>query len=317
MAIFLRESDVGNLANMEMALRAVEGGFRLQGSQKAENAPRRRCRLEHGMLHVMSASVPPLGLAGLKSYTTVAGASRFHVLLYSSAEGTLLAVMEADLLGQLRTGAASGIATRYMARKDAARVGIIGTGWQARSQLAAACAVRPVTSILAFGRDPSRRESFCREMSDSLGIAVQAAASAEEAVSDRDIVITATSSSEPVFRGEWLAKGTHINAVGSNSLTRQEIDVETVRRTACVIVDSVEQSMMESGDLTMACEAGALFWEDVRELGLVVVGDYPGREDAAEITLFKSNGIALEDVALAGEIYQAAVKAGVGKPLPF
>ncbi len=317
MAILLRESDVKKLATTDMALEAVEEAFRLQGEQKVDNAPRRRCRVEHGLLHVMSASLPTLGLAGLKSYSTVAGKSRFLVMLYDGQDGRLLAVIEADLLGQLRTGAASAVATRHMAREDSSKLGIIGTGCQARSQLSAVCAVRPIESVAAFGRDPERRKAFCSEMSKTLSIPVEPVEEPERAVRDMDIVITATTAKEPVLRGEWLAKGTHMNVIGSNNLNRREIDAEAVRRSACVVVDSAEQSMIESGDLAAAVEEGAFFWEDVRELGLVVTGDFPGREDAGEITLFKSHGIAAEDVAFAGRIYQAAVAAGAGESLPL
>ncbi len=316
MAIYLRESDVEKLATMQMALDAVETAFRLQGAQKADNAPRRRVRLEKGMLHVMSGSLPTLGLAGLKSYTAVPGKVRFHVLLYNT-NGELLAVIEADRLGQMRTGAASGVATRYMARPNASRLGIYGTGWQARSQLQAICAVRPIRTVVAWSRIPENREKFCKEMTQALGIGVYPGFSPEEAAKEMDIVVTATTAKEPVLRGEWLAKGTHVNAIGSNSLSRQEIDVETVRRSACVVVDSTEQSLLEAGDLARAADAGAFYWEDARELGMVVVGEYPGREDDNEITLFKSNGIALEDVAFAGKIYEAATKAKAGQPLPF
>lgn len=317
MAILLRESDVDKLATVRMALEAVEEAFRLQAENKADNAPRRRSRLQRGLLHVMSASLPTLGLAGLKSYTSVEGKTTFHVLLYSSEDGRLLAVIEANLLGQLRTGAVTGIATQYMARADAARVGIFGTGFQARSQLIAVSAVRPITTILAYGRDRERREKFCHEMSAQLGISVTPALSPDQAAREMDIVIAATNSKEPVFSGASLAAGTHVNAIGSNHLSRREIDTETVRRAACVVVDSIEQSKLEAGELAAAAEEGAFYWEDARELGLVVVGEFPGREDDKEITLFKSNGIALEDVAFAGKIYQAAQKAGLGEPLPF
>jgi len=316
MAIFLRESDVEKLATMQMALDAVEQAFRLQGEQKADNAPRRRCRVGKGMLHVMSASLPTLGLAGLKTYTTVSGTARFQVLLYNG-EGVLLAVIEADKLGQVRTGAASGTATKYMARANSSRLGIYGTGWQARSQLEAICAVRPIKTIVAYSRDQENREKFCKEMTEALGIGVYPASSPEEAARDMDIVVTATASKEPVLKGEWLAKGAHVNAVGCNFLSRQEIDVEAVRKSVCVVVDSAEQSMLESGDLARAAEADAFYWEDARELGLVVIGEFPGREDDSEITLFESHGIALEDVALAGRVYQAATKAKIGEPLPF
>jgi alanine dehydrogenase len=317
MAILLRESDVEQLASMGMAIEAVEEAFKLQGEKTAENGLRRRCRLERGLLHVMSASLPAKGWAGLKSYTTVGNTTRFHVLLYSAEDGALLAVIEGDLLGQLRTGAATGVATKYMARADASSVGIIGTGWQARSQLQAVCSVRPISAIMAYSPNQERCGKFCREMSEKLHLRVEPAGGAEMAVRDKEIVITATSAREPVFMGEWLAEGTHVNAIGSNHLSRQEIDVETVRRSACVVVDSSEQAILESGDLARAVEAGAFYWEDARELGLVVVGDFPGREEDREITLFKSHGIALEDVALAGKVYQAAVQAGLGKTISF
>ena len=317
MAIILREADVKKLASMAMALEAVEDAFRLQGEGSIENAPRHRCRLDRGLLHVMSASLPTRGWAGLKSYTSIGGQARFLVLLYGGEDGQLLAMMEAGLLGQLRTGAASGIATRYMARPGASRLGIIGTGCQARTQLAAVCAVCPIQTVVAYGRDQGRREAFCAEMSASLGLCVEPASAPERAVRDMDIVITATSSKEPVLSGEWLAPGTHINAIGCNSLNRRELDLETLRRCDCVVVDSSEQAKLESGDLAAAAEAGAFYWEDARELGLVLLGEYPGREDDREITLFKSNGIALEDVALAARIYQAALKAGVGETVSF
>jgi ornithine cyclodeaminase/alanine dehydrogenase-like protein (mu-crystallin family) len=317
MAIFLSEANIAKLATMNMALEAVEEAFRLQGEGKADNAPRRRCRLQNGLLHVMSASLPTLGFAGLKSYSSSGGTARFLVHLYNADDGQLLAIMEADRLGQLRTGAASAVATKYMAREDVSRLGIIGTGCQARTQLQAICAVRPIRTITAYGRDPERRQQFCKEMTETLGVTVTPAAGPEEAVRDADIVVSVTTSREPVFNGEWLAKGAHINAIGSNSITRQEIDVETVRRSACVVVDSLEQSRIEKGDLARAAEAEAFYWEDARELGLVVIGDFPGREDDSEITLFESGGIALEDVALAGRIFKAAQKARVGEPLSF
>jgi len=316
MAILLRESNVEKLASMNMAIETVEQAFKLQGEQKVNTAPRRRCRVEHGMLHVMSSSLPTLGYAGLKSYTSVAGVTRFLVLLYKD-DGQLAAVIEADRLGQLRTGAASAVATKYMARQDSSRMGIFGAGLQARSQVQAICAVRPIKTVLAYSRDPEKRGKFCRDMSESIGIDVRPASSPEEAVKEMDIVVTATTSKEPVFTSEWLSKGTHINAIGANFISRQEIDVDTVGKSACVVVDSCEQAMLESGDLARAAEAGAFYWEDARELGLVVVGEFPGREDAGEITLFESQGIALEDVALASRIFEQALKAGVGERLPF
>jgi alanine dehydrogenase len=316
MAILLRESDIERLATINMAIEAVEQAFRLQGAQQADTAPRRRCRLDQGMVHVMSASLPTLGYAGLKSYTSVSGTTRFLVLLYSG-EGQLQAMIEADRLGQLRTGAASAVATKFMARKESSRLGIFGTGLQARAQLQAICAVRPIKTILAYSRDPEKREKFCKEMTELLGVGVYPASTPEEAAKDMDIVVTATTSKAPVFNGEWISKGTHINAIGGNFISKQELDVATIGKSACVVVDSIEQARLESGDLACAAEAAAFYWEDARELGLVVTGEFPGREDAKEITLFESQGIALEDVALAARVYEQAVKAGIGERLPL
>jgi alanine dehydrogenase len=316
MAIFLKEPDVEKLATVAMAIEAVETAFKLQGEQNVDNAPRRRCRTGQGLLHVMSASLPTLGYAGLKSYTSVAGINRFTVLLYKG-DGQLAALIEANKLGQLRTGAASAIATKHMARQESSRLGIFGTGFQARSQVQAICSVRSIKTIVAYSRDPEKREKFCKEMTESVGISVQPAVNPEDAAKGMDIIVTATNSKEPVLRGAWLSKGTHINAIGANFLSKQEIDVETVGKSACVVVDSCEQAMLESGDLACAAKEEAFFWEDARELGLVVAGEFPGREDASEITLFESQGIALEDVALAARIYEQAIKAGIGERLPF
>jgi ornithine cyclodeaminase/alanine dehydrogenase-like protein (mu-crystallin family) len=316
MAILLRESEIVKLATMDMAIETVEQAFKLRGEQKADIAPRRRCGLEQGMFHVMGASLPTLGYAGLKTYTSVAGTFRFLVLLYGG-DGQLLAAIEADKLGQLRTGAAAAVATKYMARQESSRLGIFGTGVQARSQLQAICSVRPIKTVLAYSRDPEKRAAFCKEMTELLGIGVYPASTAEEAVKEMDIVVTATTSKEPVFNGEWVSKGTHINAIGNSFISKQELDVATVGKSACVVVDSLEQAKLECGDLVHAAEAEAFYWEDARELGLVVIGEFPGREDAKEITLFESQGIALEDVALAAKVYEHAMKARIGERLPL
>jgi alanine dehydrogenase len=299
---------------MDMAIEAIEEAFKLQGEFKIQNAPRHRCRLNTGMLHVMSASLPTLGFAGLKTYSTVSGKVQFHVMLYDEG-GMPVAMIQANKLGQMRTGAASGVATKYMSRQNAARLGILGTGWQARSQVEAVCAVRPIRIITAYSRNEENRRKFCEEMAEVTGFQVRAAETAEEAVKEQDVIVTATTSREPVLKGEWVSEGTHINAVGSNFLTSREIDIDTIQKCDCVIVDSSEQAMMESGDLAYAAGKEAFFWDDARELGLVVVGEYPGREDVKEITLFESHGIALEDVALAAKIYRKAEEEGIGERL--
>jgi alanine dehydrogenase len=315
MALFLDEQQVTALLTMDTALAAVEDALRQLGHGTATNNPRTRVRLPTGQLHMMGAALPSRGVFGYKAYTAVKGQVRFHVMLYSTDTGELLAMLQADRLGQMRTGAASGVATKYMARSDARTVGIFGTGWQARSQLEAVCAVRPIQSVHAYGRDAARRQTFCADMSQQLGIPVEPAMSPEAAVKGMDVVITATSARDPLFDGNWLQHGTHINAIGSNALIRREIDDATVRRSALIVVDSKEQARAECGDLLGALERGLVHWEQIRELGEVVAGFVPGRRQAAEITLFESHGLAIWDLAAGAAVYEAAKAQGIGREL--
>jgi ornithine cyclodeaminase/alanine dehydrogenase-like protein (mu-crystallin family) len=300
---------------MEMALTAVEEALKQHGLGTALNNPRTRVRLPTGQLHMMGAALPTRGVIGYKAYTAFRGKARFHVMLYSADTGELLAMLQADRLGQMRTGAASGIATKYMARAEAHSVGIFGTGWQARSQLEAVCAVRQVQRIKAFGRDAARRQVFCADMSQQLGLPVEPTETPEAVVRGMDVVITSTSAREPLFDGNWLEPGTHVNAIGSNALIRREVDDTTVRRSALIVVDSKEQARLECGDLLGPLERGLIHWEQVRELGDVVAGLIPGRRQDSEITLFESHGLAIWDLAAGMAVYDAAKTKGLGREI--
>jgi ornithine cyclodeaminase/alanine dehydrogenase-like protein (mu-crystallin family) len=300
---------------MEMAIAAVEDALKQQGLGSAVNNPRTRVRLPTGQLHMMGAALPTRGVIGYKAYTAFRGKTRFHVMLYSTETGELLAMLQADRLGQMRTGAASGVATKHMARADAHRVGIFGTGWQARSQLEAICAVRPIQAIKAFGRDATRRQTFCTEMSQRLDVPVEPADAPEATVKGVDVVVTATNAREPLFDGNWLEPGAHVNAIGSNALIRREVDDTTVRRSALIVVDSKEQARLECGDLLGPLERGLIHWEQVRELGDVVAGLMPGRRQAADITLFESHGLAIWDLAAGMAVYDAAKAKGIGREI--
>ena len=318
MALFLTEKDVSGLLSMDMALEAVEEGFRLQGEGKATNSPRSRIRLPGGPFNFMSAASDGLGVMGHKAYAAVRGhPTRFYLHLCSSETGELLSVMEASDLGQVRTGAASGVATKYMAREDASTVGVIGSGYQARAQLEAVCGVRPVRSARVFSRTPERRDKFAIDMSTELGIDVAAAESAEECVKDSDVVITITSASRPVLEGEWLSPGTHINAAGSNHWMRRELDGKAVERCHVIVTDDVEQAKLECGDLLYPMERGTVRWEQVRNLSDVIAGRTPGRSGDDDITLFESQGLALEDIAVGARVYALARERGIGQELAF
>jgi ornithine cyclodeaminase/alanine dehydrogenase-like protein (mu-crystallin family) len=226
-------------------------------------------------------------------------------------------LIEADALGQLRTGAASGVATKYLANANARIGGIIGTGYQARTQLEAVAAVRRLVRIRAFGRDAERREKFCREMSERIGVAVEPMNSGEEAVRGADILITATSATKVVLEGAWLLPGVHINAMGTNWPQKRELDAAAVGRASKIVVDSIEQSRMEAGDLIQAFGDDASRWNAVQELSQIVAGKVPGRTSADQITLFKSNGIATWDLAAAVRVYELAVAQGMGQSIPI
>lgn len=318
MALYLTERNVEELLTVQEAVKALEDAFRRQGNGEVINQPRRRLHLPEGTYHTMAAADLGLQTFGLKAYTSFRPKTRFLMLLYSAASGDLLALIEADRLGQIRTGAATGVATRHLAiQAQPLRIGIYGTGWQAQTQLEAVCAVREVQAITAYSRDEAKRRAFCERMTAQLGVAVTPAERPETAAEGQDVVITATTSKVPVLRGEWLAPGTHVNAVGSNVLVKREVNEETIRRAALIAVDSLEQAKQESGDLLVPYEMRLFRWEQVVALGDIVAGRHPGRADNWQITLFKSNGIAMWDVAVATLVYKKALVAQVGKDLPM
>ena len=315
MTLFLTESEVERIVTMPDAMRFVEDALRELGQTHAINRPRQRVRVPNGILHVMLAGLPTRGYLGFKYYSAFRPKARFWFHLLDANNGDLLAVMQADRLGQQRTGAASGVATKFLARTDASTVGIIGAGWQGESQLQAVCIARPIRVIKCYSRDAEHRNAFAKKMSAQLGIDVRAVDSAEAAVRDADVVITATNSREPVVRGEWLRPGAHVNAAGANRLEARELDNEVIRRSSFVCVDSIEQAKIEAGDLCAPIESGVLTWDRVCELGDVIAGRVGGRANRNDVTLFKSLGIAVEDVALGAWVYEQARAQKIGREI--
>ena len=314
MALLLTESDVRELLTMPVALEAVDAAFRHLAEGAARVHPRRRLHLEgFSYLHYMAAADGACGYEGMKIYTSSRDGLRFMIFLFRAKTGELLAILEGDSVGQMRTGAATGLATRLLAREDARVVGIIGTGVQARTQLEAIVAVRKVRRILVFGRDAGRREKFAREMAANLGVPVEAALTAEGAAREAEILVTATTASQPVVEGNWIMEGAHINAVGANFPHKRELDSEAVKRAGAIFVDSCEQAKMEAGDLIQTFDGAPERWGHVQELAELLAGRAKGRTARDEITLFKSNGIAIEDVVTAGRVYELAMERKMGK----
>jgi ornithine cyclodeaminase/alanine dehydrogenase-like protein (mu-crystallin family) len=318
MALYLNEHEVDSLLTMPEAIAALRDSFLALSRGEAINQPRRRLYLPNGAYHTMAAADLSLQTFGQKAYTSFPPKAKFLFLLYDALTGGLLALMEADKLGQVRTGAASGLAASCLARPDSGiHVGIYGAGWQAQSQLEAVCAVRDVAQITVYSRNAANREVFCSEMSQRLNVLVIPAARPEEAAMECQIVITATNAREPVLNGDWLSPGAHVNVAGSNMLMKREIDEKVVARCGLIVVDSIEQSRIEAGDLLPAYERRLFRWEQVRELHEIVAGTRSGRTGADEITLFKSNGIALEDVGVATLVYRKAIEQNVGLQIPL
>jgi alanine dehydrogenase len=318
MPLLLRETDVRAILTMPLAFELVEASFRRLGEGAAASHSRQRLHVPGKMiLNYMAASDAAGGYLGLKIYSIARGAARFVLPLFRAETGEMVALIEADYLGQMRTGAASGVATRVMAREDARFACIIGTGLQARTQLEAVVLARRLERVRAYGRDVQRRERFASEMTKRLGVQVEPASSAEEAVREADIVITSTTSKTPVVEGRWIEPGAHINAIGANFAEKREIDTEAVRRCDVIAADSVEQAKIESGDLIQGFAGDDSRWASVREFADILVGRAMGRTIRDQVTLFKSNGIAIEDIVVGGRVYELAQERGMGREIPM
>jgi alanine dehydrogenase len=316
-AVFLSENDVKMLLTVPMVIEAVESAHRDLANGLAQDTPRARTRLPQTVLHMLQGALPAQGVLGYKAYTSNRSGNRFLVHVFDAASGLLRGVLEANYLGMMRTGAASAVAARYLAREDARIAGIFGSGWQAEGHVRTLCQVRPMEKIKVFSRKPEKLQAFCQRLTALTGVAVEPAATAEETVRGSDIIGTITSASQPLFDAAWLSPGTHINAAGSNALIRQELSEATINRCAIVSVDSIPTALLEAGDLLPLLEKGRLHSRQLVELGDVMIGRRPGRQTTDEITLFESQGMAIQDLALAVRLLAAAESAGIGAPLPY
>lgn len=312
MAIYITEDQVRSLLTMEVAIEALEQAFAARANGDAFNVPRRRLPTSSGTYNFMSASWLSHNLVGHKSYAGGRAGIQFHVMLYDTSQNELLAVIEANRMGQVRTGAASGVATKYMARERCGMtVGIVGSGYQAETQLEAMTKVRDVSGVKVFSRDPRNRESFARKMSAELEVEV-VPVNVAEAATAADIVCTITSSADPVLLGDWLQAGTHVNAAGNNSWMKRELDTKAVAVAEIVAVDDVEQAKIECGELMRAAESGRFSWDAAVPIDEIVSGQRSGRLTESGITVFESQGIALEDIAVCERVVQLARTNGIG-----
>lgn len=318
MTLLLTEEEVTGILDMPSVIEAVEGVLRAQAGGDATNHARRRVNAPNGGLNVMFAGAPDLGAMGLKAYSISRSGARFYTMLFDSETGELLSIIQSDRLGQVRTGAASAVATKHLARRDAATLGIYGAGWQAEAQLEAVAHVmgERLERVVVHSRREESRKIFAERMEPLIGMEIQTTDVPEEPAA-QDVVVTVTSSRQPVLFGEWLSPGTHVNAAGSNSILKSELDRDAVRRASFVCTDSREELGLESGTLSGPLETGILFPEAIHELGQVVAGHHPGRRGPEDVTLFVSHGIALQDMATARLVYDRALQRGVGREVEF
>jgi alanine dehydrogenase len=307
--LFLSEQDVKELLSPEDAVSAVEGCFRRMAAGSVENAPRRRLRLQDGRLADMAASDLELGYAAVKAYSGFAEGAAFAVALFSVDRPELVALIEADQLSRLRTGAASAVAAKYLAREGAASLGVIGCGHQAETQVACIRAALPaIERVVAHCRTERNLHAFCKLVGAEAGESHRDAA-------EHDVVVTITTSRDPVLRGEWLQQGALVCAAGANNPGARELDNVVLERASLVCCDSLEQARIESADLIEPVERGVLDWLEVHELQEVVSGELPGRQSPDDIVVFKSNGIAAWDVAIAAAAVERARERKVGREL--
>ena len=317
MALFLKDEDVAQCVTMDAMLEAIESMQRQYGDGQAHNMTRRKIIADSGMLSVMGGGLFHQGLLGVKTYTVVKGAYSFQVSLYDANTGELLLYTQANRLGQLRTGATTGVAVKHLANPEDATVGIIGTGGQAPTQLEALSKVRGIKKIKAYSRTQERREEFARRMTDTMGVEVSAMTSNEEAVRDCDIVICIAATMDPVVEGAWLKDGSTLIGAGPTTWRAREVDEAVITRAGKLIVDSTEQAAIEAGDLCSAVDKGIIQWSKVHELRHVVSGAVTGRDSKDQVVYAKIMGTGVADVAAAKLAYDSAKAAGLGTEMDW
>ena len=315
MVLLISEEDVLRLLDFGDAIEAVEKATKMQSEGVAHVISRSRVYSRSSVLHVMSSTIEPLGVSGVKAYLSTPNRTIFVILLYSVEDSRLLAVIEGDVLSRIRTGAASALATKYLARRGASKLGIIGSGRQAYTQALAIARVMNPERVLIYSLNRDHADSMARKLSEK-GLKTFVAQSYREVISLSDVLATATNSREPFVRAEWIEKGSHINLVGSNHPSRSEAYPEVFQKADLVVTDNKEQAQKESGDIINAVSSGHISWDRVYELWEVVIGKI-GRGSDEDITIFKSHGIALWDVAVAKLVYDKARERGLGREVGF
>ena len=309
MTLVLSEKDAESLIDMQEVVASVEEAFRRQGVGEANNWMRTRTSGESSVLNVMHANLAYLGRAGLKAYLSSKGGTRFAILLFDTSDSTLLAVMGADFVGRFRTGAASGVATKYLYDRKSGNLAVFGSGRQALTQVLAVKAVMSLEGVKVWSPSSPHREAFAQRLA-AAGIEAEVSNSPVEAIEGAQVVSAITSSKEPFITERMVDSVSHVNLAGGNVPAHAEMNARAVGMFDTVVVDDISQGKVEYGDLIQAAKAGTFAWDSALDLGSVVAG----KRMAKGRTLFKSGGAALEDVAVASILYDKAMKSGRSYP---
>ena len=309
MTLVLSERDVEGLIDMQEVVASVEEAFRRQGMGEANNWMRTRTWGQSSVLSVMHANLAYLGRAGLKAYLSSKGGTRFAILLFDTSDSTLLAVMGADFVGRFRTGAASGVATKYLYGRKSGNLAVFGSGRQALTQVLAVKAVMSLEGVKVWSPSAPRREGFAQRLA-AAGVEAKVCSSPEEAMEGAQVASAITSSKEPFITERMAESVSHVNLAGGNVPEHAEMNAKAVGTFDTVVVDDIPQGKVEYGDLIQAAKAGTFSWDSALDLGSVVAG----KRRVRGRTLFKSGGAALEDVAVASMLYDKAMKSGGSYP---
>jgi alanine dehydrogenase len=311
--LVLNENEVQSLVSIDEAIVAVEAAFRKISLDEATNIPRQRCQTDHVLLHLLPAAAKTLNTIGFKAKTTGAFPKSSRIFLYDAKTGELNAILAGETIGEYRSGAAGAVAVKKLSRPDATTMGIIGAGTQARMQLLAIAKVRKLAKVKVTSLSMESTIEFAQTMSEECHVDVIPVATAEEAVQGADIVVTATRSRDPVLFGDWLSEGCHVNLIGSNFPAKVEADTGVFRRAELISVDSKDQAKVEAGDFITSLKEHIITWSDILELSHILTNRYPGRQSPTGITIFKSLGLGIHDIAVARKLADRAQAAGIGR----
>jgi ornithine cyclodeaminase/alanine dehydrogenase-like protein (mu-crystallin family) len=315
MTLHISDNEVRRVFKMPEAYAALHEALSIAAEGKVIEPARLMVQFPGGWLSLQPGALPTKGYYGYKAYGgTKSKGVRYVVYLYDLNSGDLLAVIDADSLTVVRTGALSGVGTKYLARDDAKTLGLIGSGLQAGSLAEAVAHVRKLQRVKIYSRSKENRDGFAKMLHRSLGVEAVGVDEPSKAVKGCDIVGLATSKMDatPIVSGDWFEAGVHINAIGAVGRGRNEIDNRTFERSSLVVVDALEDCVAGAQELIDALKVGAVKREDIVELSQIVIGRKPGRTSAQQITLLKSQGSGVQDVASAAKIYEVALKKGIG-----